>query len=55
LAHALCKNILNGEQIENGHRLAGYAERAIAALSGVDDAALRSASWKFPSPAGGQQ
>jgi cytochrome b pre-mRNA-processing protein 3 len=55
LAQALCKNILNGGQIENGRRLACYAERAIAALARVDDAALRSASWKFPSPAGGQQ
>jgi cytochrome b pre-mRNA-processing protein 3 len=55
LAQALCKNILNGEQIENARRLASYAERAIAALEGVDEAALRSASWKFPSPVGGQQ
>ena len=55
LAQALCKNILNGEQIEHGRQLACYAERAIAALAGVDDAALRSASWKFASPAGGQQ
>jgi cytochrome b pre-mRNA-processing protein 3 len=55
LAQALCKNILNGEQIENARCLASYAERAIAALEGVDEAALRSASWKFPSPVGGQQ
>jgi cytochrome b pre-mRNA-processing protein 3 len=53
LAQALCKNILNGEQIENGQRLAGYAEAVIAALAGLDDAALQSASWKFPAPARG--
>ncbi|MDB5612300.1 MAG: ubiquinol-cytochrome chaperone [Bradyrhizobium sp.] len=51
LAQALCKNILNGEQIEKARRLASYTEVVIAALGGVDEAALRSASWKFPSPA----
>jgi cytochrome b pre-mRNA-processing protein 3 len=51
LAQALCKNILNGEQIEKARRLASYTEVVIAALGGVDEAALRSASWKVPSPA----
>ena len=51
LAQALCKNILNGEQIENARRLAFYAEVAIAALAGLDDATLQSGSWRFPSPA----
>jgi cytochrome b pre-mRNA-processing protein 3 len=51
LAQALCKNILNGEAIEKARRLARYAEAAIAALDGLDEAALRGASWKFPSPA----
>ena len=51
LAQALCKNILNGEAIENARRLAFYAEAAIAALAGLDDATLQRASWKFPSPA----
>jgi cytochrome b pre-mRNA-processing protein 3 len=48
LAQALCKNILNGEAIENGRRLAAYAETVIATLDGLDEAALRGASWKFP-------
>ncbi|THD71952.1 MAG: ubiquinol-cytochrome C chaperone [Bradyrhizobium sp.] len=48
LAQALCKNILNGEGIENARRLAVYAESAIAALAGSDEAALQSGSWKFP-------
>ena len=52
LAQALCRNILNGEQIENARRLASHAETAIAALDGLDDATVVSASWKFPSPAG---
>lgn len=51
LAQALCKNILNGEEIENARRLATYAEAAIAVLAGADEAALRSASWSFPAPA----
>jgi cytochrome b pre-mRNA-processing protein 3 len=51
LAQALCKNILNGEAIEKARRLAAYAETVIAALDGLDEAALRGASWKFPLPA----
>jgi cytochrome b pre-mRNA-processing protein 3 len=51
LAQALCKNILNGAQIENARRLAIYAEASISALSGLDDATLGSGSWRFPSPA----
>src|SRR5580704_9864794 len=56
LAQSLCKNILNGEAIDNARRLAVYAEAAIAALAALDDATLRRASWKFPMPAeqGGQ-
>jgi cytochrome b pre-mRNA-processing protein 3 len=51
LAQALCKNILNGEAIENARRLAFYAQAAIAALAGTDDATLQRGSWRFPSPA----
>ena len=51
LAQALCKNILNGKEIENARRLAFYVETAVACLAGLDDAALQSASWRFPSPA----
>ena len=50
LAQALCKNILNGEGIENARRLGFYTGAAIAAVSGVDDATMQSASWRFPSP-----
>jgi cytochrome b pre-mRNA-processing protein 3 len=54
LAHALCKNILNGQGIENARQLALYAKSAIAALAGLDEATLQSVpaieSWKFPSP-----
>jgi cytochrome b pre-mRNA-processing protein 3 len=51
LAQALCKNILNGEQIEHARQLAFYAETVIAALAGLDDVKLQKGSWRFPSPA----
>jgi cytochrome b pre-mRNA-processing protein 3 len=51
LAQALCKNILNGEQIENAGRLAFYGEAVITTLAGLDDATVQSGSWRFPSPA----
>jgi cytochrome b pre-mRNA-processing protein 3 len=50
LALALSKNILDGGQIENARRLARYAEAAGAVLNALDDADVRSASWRFPSP-----
>ena len=49
LAQSLCKNILNGDRIEKARQLTVYAEAAIAALAGLDEATLRSGSWKFPS------
>ena len=49
-AQALCKNILNGENIEQARRLAAYAEAAMAALDRQGEAALMSGSFKFPSP-----
>ena len=51
LAQALCKNILNGGEIEKARQLAFYTEAAIAVLCGLDDATLRKGSWRFPSPA----
>jgi cytochrome b pre-mRNA-processing protein 3 len=51
LAQALCKNILNGEQLENAGRLAFYVEAVITALAGLDDVKMQSGSWRFPSPA----
>jgi cytochrome b pre-mRNA-processing protein 3 len=57
LAQALCKNILNGQDLVKARRLAIYAESAIAGLAGFDDAMLLGATWKFPLPseAGAQQ
>ena len=51
LALALCKNILNGEQLDKARQLAIYAEAALAELAKLDDTALLGGSWKFPSPA----
>jgi cytochrome b pre-mRNA-processing protein 3 len=50
LAQAFCKNILNGEKIEQAQQLAFYAASAIAALAKVDDATLLGARFRFPSP-----
>jgi cytochrome b pre-mRNA-processing protein 3 len=49
-AHALCKNILNGEKIEKARRLAAYAEMAMSALDETDETRLLEGAWKFPSP-----
>ena len=51
LAQALCRNILNGQEIENARRLAFYVGTAVACLAGLDEAALQSGSWRFPAPA----
>jgi cytochrome b pre-mRNA-processing protein 3 len=51
LAQALCRNILDGAEIDHARQLAIYARVTIAALAGLDDAALIGASWRFPSPA----
>jgi cytochrome b pre-mRNA-processing protein 3 len=50
LAQAICKNILNGVEIDHARRLAAYAGTAIAALARLDDAALCDACWNFPAP-----
>ena len=50
LAQSLCRNILNGENVEKARRLAGYAEAAIGALDRLDETTLLSGCWKFPSP-----
>jgi cytochrome b pre-mRNA-processing protein 3 len=50
LAQALCKNILNGENIAKADQLATYAEAALAGLDGLDDAMLLNGSASFPSP-----
>jgi cytochrome b pre-mRNA-processing protein 3 len=52
LARALSRNILNDEANEIAPTLASYAERAIAALSTLDDATLLAAAWKFQLPLG---
>jgi cytochrome b pre-mRNA-processing protein 3 len=50
LAQALCKNVLNGGQIENARRLAAYAASVIADLDAQDDLSMLAASWIFPMP-----
>jgi cytochrome b pre-mRNA-processing protein 3 len=57
LAQALCKNVLNGENIEKARQLAAYAVSVMAALDRQDEAALESGTFNFPSleQAGTQQ
>jgi cytochrome b pre-mRNA-processing protein 3 len=50
LAQALCRNILDGQHIDQARRLSAYAEAAIASLAGKDDQSLLRGSWSFPSP-----
>jgi len=50
LARALCRNILDGEHIEQARRLSAYAEAVIAAIANQNDHALLGGSWSFPSP-----
>jgi cytochrome b pre-mRNA-processing protein 3 len=49
-AQALCKNVLNGENIEKARQLAAYAEAVMAALDRQDEASLMSGTFRFPSP-----
>jgi cytochrome b pre-mRNA-processing protein 3 len=55
LAKALSKNVLNGQGMENARRLATYAKRVLACLERADDAALLTAAWTFPAPAGADE
>ena len=50
LAQALCKNVLNGENIDKARQLAVYAETAMAALTRLDEATLLSGAFRFPVP-----
>jgi cytochrome b pre-mRNA-processing protein 3 len=51
LAQSLCKNVLNGEGMENAGRLSNYVKSAIARLDQLDEAALSAARWTFPATA----
>jgi len=55
LAQAMCKNILNGKNIEKARLLAAYAEAAMATLDSLDEAELASGSARFPLPENGAQ
>jgi cytochrome b pre-mRNA-processing protein 3 len=48
LAQALCKNVLNGQDLDKARQLAVYAEAALAALEALEPGALLGGSWKFP-------
>jgi cytochrome b pre-mRNA-processing protein 3 len=48
LAKALCRNVLDGQHMENAPQLATYVKRVLAHLDRVDDASLLAAAWSFP-------
>jgi cytochrome b pre-mRNA-processing protein 3 len=50
-AQALCKNVLNGQGMENAQQLATYVETTLIRLRDLDDAELLAAGWSFPAPA----
>jgi cytochrome b pre-mRNA-processing protein 3 len=50
LTHAVCKNVLNGEGMENARRLAKYSFATTARLDGLDEPALMGAGWAFATP-----
>jgi cytochrome b pre-mRNA-processing protein 3 len=50
LAQAVCKNVLNGADMENAWRLATYIETAVANLASLDTTAILAARWTFPVP-----
>lgn len=50
LAGAICKNILNGENMQRASELADYAEAAMASLAQLDEAMLLNGGWRFPVP-----
>jgi cytochrome b pre-mRNA-processing protein 3 len=50
LAQALCKNVLNGQGMENARALATYVKAVMLRLQSFDDAAFMAAAWTFPVP-----
>ena len=49
-AGAICRNVLDGEGMEQARQLAAYAEAAMADLAEVDDATLLGGAWRFRVP-----
>ena len=50
LSRAICKNVLDGGNVESARRLAAYALRAIEALDKESDVMRFGKSWTFPQP-----
>lgn len=48
LAAAICRNILNGDGLDQARQLAAYARATEADLGRADEAALLGASFRFP-------
>jgi len=50
LAQAICRNVLDGAQIDNARRLAAYTQGALTSLERESDPSKLGVSWKFPLP-----
>ena len=50
LAEAICRNVLDGEGIENARRLVTYVQEAMVSLSNQSDVKALGTSWTFPPP-----
>ena len=50
LAAAICRNVLDGEGIENARRLVTYVRGAMASLANESDVKALGTSWTFPPP-----
>jgi len=48
MARALCKNVFNGDGMENARRLATYVDVAIVRLDQFERTALTASRWTFP-------
>jgi cytochrome b pre-mRNA-processing protein 3 len=50
LAVAICRNVLDGQGIDNARRLATYVQGTMISLANVSDVNRLGTSWKFPLP-----
>lgn len=47
LVQALCKNVLNGRELDQARRLADYVQASAAKLATFDEAAMADGNWQF--------
>jgi cytochrome b pre-mRNA-processing protein 3 len=50
LAQAICRNVLEGENIDSARRLAAYVQETLSRLASGGDASRLAAAFRFPMP-----